>query len=131
LGNWGVLTHTHKRGEGRKEGTWTASDKQQQENRGKHNKGREQAGKHPTSRQNKGKGKRGGKGGIKHTEPNPERQKGKSEKGKGKKETGKEGRGCPNLCALHPWNHQGKRKVHPALLVYPRSHQRRGKGERN
>ena len=50
-----------KRGEGRKEGTWTASDKQQQENRGKHNKGREQAGEHTTSRQNKGKGKGGGR----------------------------------------------------------------------
>ena len=170
LGNSVFYTHTPQRGEGRKEGTWTASDKQQQENSGKHNKGREQAGEHTSSRQSKGKGK-GREGGRKHTEPNPGRQKSKSakqnrqqskttqqrdnwsvtakgrnkhtpggrgregtgrvgrgEKAKGKKETGKEGRGCPKRCVLRPWTHQGKRKVHPAILVYPRSHQRRGEG---
>ena len=35
------------------------------------------------------------------------------------------------LCTLHPWAHQEKRKVHPAILVYPRPHLRRGKGEKN
>ena len=59
------FTRAHKRGEGRREGTRTASHNQQWENR-EATKAENRQGEHTTSSRNKGKGWKGG--GRKHTE---------------------------------------------------------------
>ena len=46
-------SHTHKQGEGKREGTRTASHDQQRGNKRKDNEGRKRAREHTTSRQNK------------------------------------------------------------------------------
>ena len=89
--------------------------------------GREAPNKQAEQRQRKA----GREGGDKAHRTQPWEAEGQKRKRERKERDGKRREGVSQPLRTAPMESPGKRKVHPALLVYPRSHQRRGKGERN